>query len=121
MKKILVVEDDKFLANAYRVKLTKAQFETRLASDGNEALSALDEFNPDLVILDLMMPVKDGFSVLSEMRKSDKWKSTPIIVSSNLGQKEDIDRALGLGANDYVVKSDLSMAELLEKVNKLIK
>ncbi|OGM20419.1 hypothetical protein A2714_01745 [Candidatus Woesebacteria bacterium RIFCSPHIGHO2_01_FULL_38_9] len=119
MKRILVAEDDKFLANAYRVKLTKAGYDIVLVSDGVEALQKLHEFMPDVMILDLVMPGKDGFSVLEEIKKSDTLKNIPCIVASNLGQKEDVDKAMGLGANDYVVKTDLSMAGLIEKIKKL--
>jgi DNA-binding response OmpR family regulator len=119
-KKILVAEDDRFLSNAYRVKLGKAGFEVQIASDGNEALTILETFQPAIVLLDLMMPVKDGFAVLEAMRADERFKSIPVIVASNLGQKEDTERALGLGANDFIVKSDLSLDSIIDKINKLI-
>lgn len=120
MKKILVAEDDNFLANAYRVKLTKEGFEVLLVRDGAETIEGLKTFMPDLVILDLIMPVMDGFLVLEEIRKSEQWKTIPVIVASNLGQKEDTDRAMQLGATDFIVKSDLHLQDLVEKVNKLL-
>jgi DNA-binding response OmpR family regulator len=123
MAKILIAEDDKFLSSAYKVKLSKAGFEVQMARDGEEALTVLQTFTPDLIILDLMMPVKDGFSVLETIRKDDQFsqfKVTPVIVASNLGQKEDTDRAMSLGANDFLVKSDLSLDIVIEKINKLI-
>ena len=120
MKKILVAEDDKFLANAYRVKLTKANYEVRMASDGEELLSMIEEFQPDLILLDLVMPNKDGFSALSELRANPRWSRLPIIVASNLGQKEDIDKAKKLGASDYLVKSDLAMKDLVIKIASYI-
>lgn len=119
-RKILVVEDDKFLVNAYRVKLQKAGFEIKIALDGNEAINILSEFTPDLVILDLVMPVKDGFATLSEIKSSSKWKNIPVLIASNLGQKEDIERGMALGAVDYIVKTDLSLDELVKKVNSLV-
>ncbi len=120
MKKILVAEDDKFLANAYRVKLTKAGYDIVLTNDGVETLQKLQEFIPDLIILDLVMPTKDGFAVLEELKKSDTLKNIPCIVASNLGQKEDIDKAMSLGARDYVVKTDLSMQKLIEKIKNIL-
>lgn len=120
MAKILVAEDDKFLANAYKIKLPKAGFEMQLATDGQEALNMLQTFSPDLILLDLMMPVKDGFAVLQEIKANERFKSIPIIVASNLGQKEDVDRALALGANDFITKSDLSLNTIIEKINKLL-
>src|SRR5258708_10159360 len=120
MKIILVVEDDRFLANAYRIKLTKSGFEVHVAKDGQEALEILQTVIPDLILLDVVMPVRDGFSTLEAIKSDEKLKTIPVIVSSNLGQKEDTDRALKLGANDYFVKSDLSLNVLIEKINKLL-
>lgn len=120
MAKILVAEDDKFLGNAYKAKLAKAGFEIQLATDGQEALTMLQTFTPDLILLDLMMPIKDGFAVLETMKSDERFKSIPVIVASNLGQKEDTDRALALGANDFIVKSDLSLNTIIEKINKLL-
>jgi two-component system, OmpR family, alkaline phosphatase synthesis response regulator PhoP len=116
MTKILVVEDDKFLDSAYRAKLTKTGFEVRIATDGNEALRTLQSFTPDIILLDLVMPGKDGFATLEEIKKSDKLKHIPVIVASNLGQKEDLDKALALGAVDYIIKSDLSLDALISKI-----
>lgn len=120
MKKILITEDDKFLANAYRLKLSKEGFETRVASDGREALEALKEYTPDLILLDLVMPVMDGFTTLEEIHKHPEWSKIPIIVASNLGQKEDMDRATSLGAKGYIVKADMPMSEIIEKIKKLV-
>jgi len=120
MKKILIAEDDKFLASAYRVKLSKAQYEVKTVSNGDEALQALDSFLPDLIILDLMMPVRDGFSFLEEIKKNAKWKNTPIIVASNLSQPDDVVKAVQMGANDYIVKTDLTMKEVLAKIKKIL-
>ncbi|SRR6266568_2397335 len=120
MKKILVAEDDKFLGSAYRAKLTKAGFEVQIARDGQEAMDMVKVFMPDLILLDLVMPVKDGFSVLAEMKNDSGLKAIPIIIASNLGQKEDTDRGMKLGASDYFVKSDLSLNTIIEKINNLI-
>jgi len=118
--KILVVEDDNFLSNAYKIKLTKAGFEVIMAKDGEEAMKELQKVAPSVILLDLMMPIKDGFSVLEDIKKNTKLAKIPIIVTSNLGQKEDIDRAINLGAKDYVIKSDLSLEELVSKIKSYI-
>lgn len=120
MKKILIVEDDKYLANAHRVKLSKSGYETMIAYDGEEALEACMTFNPDIIILDLIMPNKDGFSVLTELRQKPQFQHVPVIVTSNLSQKEDINRALQLGASDYIVKSNIDLNDLLTKIHKLL-
>lgn len=119
MKKILVAEDDKFLANAYRVKLSKASYEVTLVTDGEEAIQALSKEKFDLMILDLVMPKKDGFWVLEEMKSKDELKNIPVIVASNLGQKEDIEKAVSLGARDYIVKTDFSITNLVSKIQQL--
>jgi len=118
--KVLVVEDDQFLLNAYKVKLPKEGFETECATDGNKAIKALKNSIPDLILLDLVMPKKDGFAVLKDLKDNDKWKDIPVIVASNLGQQEDIDRAIKLGANAFIIKSDLSMKSLVGKMNDLV-
>ena len=120
MKKILIAEDDKFLANAYRLKLSKLGFDVRLAPDGQEALNILKDFIPDLMILDLVMPNKDGFAVLEEVKSRPDTKSVPVIIASNLGQKEDIDRGLKLGAADYIVKADVAISEIVDKINAVL-
>ena len=119
--KVLVAEDDKFLGNAYRVKLTKSGFDVQIATDGDEALAILQKFTPDLILLDLVMPKRDGFSTLGEIKKNPALKNIPIIVASNLGQKEDLDKAKALGANDYIIKSDMSMDALVQKIKSHIK
>ena len=120
MKKILIVEDDNFLANAYRVKLTKAGFEIKNAFDGYEALSLLQTYIPDLILLDIVMPKKDGFSTLEEIKKNETLKNIPVILASNLGQKEDMDRGMRLGALDFFVKTDFSLNNLIEKINNIL-
>jgi DNA-binding response OmpR family regulator len=117
--KVLVVEDDKFLMSAYRAKLERSGYEVHMASDGDEALTVLETLVPDIILLDLVMPRKDGFATLGELRQREALKSVPVIVASNLGQKEDIDKATGLGATDYIIKSDLSMDDLISKIEKV--
>jgi len=120
MKKILVVEDDIYLANAYRVKLTKAGFEVKNTSDGDEAINALQTFTPDLIILDIVMPKKDGFTTLAEIKANESWKNIPVILASNLGQKEDREKGIKLGAYDFFTKTDFSLNTLMEKINNIL-
>ena len=120
MSKILVVEDDKFLANAYRVKLEKLGFEVKIAMDGEEGLVFAAEFVPDLILLDLVMPKKDGFTVLQELKADEKLKNIPVLVASNLGQKEDVDKAKELGAVDFVIKSDESLSSIVDKMRRYL-
>lgn len=119
-KKILVVEDDQFLANAYKLKLSKSGFEIQVAYDGNEALEVLKEFTPDAILLDLIMPNLDGFATLSAIQQDENLKNIPVIVASNLGQKEDVAKAKELGAMDFIVKSNVSIEDIVQKVNSVI-
>lgn len=121
MSKILIAEDDKYLSSAYRVKFTKAGFETQIASDGIEAFDILKKFTPDIILLDLVMPRKDGFTTLEELKKNPKYKKIPVIITSNLGQQEDIDKCKQLGAKEYIVKSDMSLDDLVSKITSILK
>lgn len=116
MSKILIAEDDRFLRAAYQAKLTKSGFEIQTATDGEEAIEILKTFTPDLILLDLIMPKKNGFAVLEDISKNPSLAKIPVIVSTNLGQKEDRDRALSLGAKEFIVKSDISPDQLIEKI-----
>ncbi len=120
MAKVLVVEDDRFLLNAYRVKLAKAGFEVQLAMDGEEALTALQTFFPDVILLDLVMPKKDGFMTLTEIKADPKLKVIPVIITSNLGQNEDVSRVMKLGAAGYMIKSDVGIEEIVTKLQEVI-
>ncbi len=116
--KVLVVEDDSFLIKAYVAKLTGSGFDLQTASDGEEALNVLKTFKPDVILMDLVMPRKDGFATLEEIKKNDELKNIPVIVTSNLAQQEALDRAKALGAADFITKSDLSMEDLVKRINK---
>ncbi len=120
MKKILIVEDDKYLINAYRVRLKKDGFEIKMAMNGEEALQALQDYTPDLILLDLVMPGKDGFITLAELKANPKWKNIPVIVSSNLGQKEDIEKAKAAGAQDYLIKTEVNLEDIVAKIDKIL-
>ena len=118
--KILVAEDDVFLAKIYAMKLEKYNFQVIVVSDGQQVLDYLHTDIPDIILLDVMMPVKDGFTTLEEIKKDSKWAKIPIIIASNLGQKEDITKGQQLGANDYIVKSDTSLDSVVQKILALL-
>ena len=117
-KRILIAEDEKPMANALGLKLRSAGFEATLVYDGEAAISSVRESSFDLIILDLVMPKKDGFFVLAELKKLKI--AVPVIVSSNLSQEEDIKRARELGARDYFIKSDTTLATVVEKVKQAL-
>jgi CheY-like chemotaxis protein len=119
-KTILVAEDDKFLVNIYRIKFSEKNFDVIVAMDGVEAIEELQKKIPDIILLDLLMPKKDGFEVLAELKSNPLWKNIPVVVATNLGQSEDIKKALALGANDYFIKSNVRLDEVVDTVLKSI-
>jgi DNA-binding response OmpR family regulator len=120
MKRILIVEDDKFLASALEAKLFKDGFIVEAIGDGADVIGTLSKYTPDMILLDLMMPKMDGFAVLEQMKKNDTLKSVPVIVITNLSQTEDADKARELGAIDYLIKSDMTLQTLVERVKKYL-
>ncbi len=118
-KKILIAEDEKPMARALELKLKNSGFEAKAVFNGDEAISELSKNKYDLILLDLMMPIKDGFSVLEDLKKNKN--KTPVIISSNLGQNEDIKRAKELGAVDYFIKSDTPISLVVEHIKKALK
>lgn len=117
IKKILVAGDEKAISKALVLKLNQAGFNADPVYDGEEVVAALGKEKYDLLLLDLMMPKLDGFSVLAHMQ--EKGIKVPVIITSNLGQEEDISRAKSLGAFDYFVKSDTALAEIVDKIKNL--
>jgi len=118
--KILIVEDDDFLRKMYATGLGNHGFETISASDGEEALEALNDGKPDLCLLDLVMPKVDGYEVLSAMKDDDDLKDIPVVVLSGLGQEEDINTALQQGAEDYFIKTEHTVKGVAEKLKKIL-
>lgn len=118
--KILVVEDDRFLSKVYYTKLSKEGYEVVLAAEGDEAIRKVAEVKPMLILLDLILPGKNGFDVLQEIKTNDELKDIPVIIMSNLGQQSDIDRGKKLGAVDYLVKTNFSIQEVVEKITDFL-
>lgn len=116
--KVLIIEDDKFLIKLYSDKLQREGFEVSQSLTGEEGFIKILTEKPDLVILDLILPGKNGFEVLSEVKLNSKTKSIPVIVLTNLGQESDIKKGLELGAVDYLVKTELSVNKLAELVKE---
>ena len=119
-KRILIIEDDKFLRRVMTQKLSKEGFEISEALDGENGLKKAEEENPDLVLLDLILPGIDGFEVLAKMKQNPKIAKTPVIILSNLGQKEDIDKGLKMGAADYLIKAHFTPGEIIDRIEKAI-
>lgn len=119
-KYILIVEDDEFISDVYQRKLLLEGFEVALAKDGEEALRTIRERRPDLVLLDIMIPLKDGFQVLSDLRADAGLSDIRVVVMSNLSQGRDIAHAKELGALDYIVKSNIALPDMVQRIRKAL-
>lgn len=119
--KLLLIEDDLFFRRFYVEKLKEKGFVIEEADNGEQGLEKIKIFKPDLVVLDLIMPKKDGFEVLRSMQIDPELKKIPVLVFSTLGQETDIEKAKKLGATDYVNKSLFDFNQLVEKINALTK
>jgi CheY-like chemotaxis protein len=115
-KIVLLVEDNDFIRNMYKLKFSKAKIEVEEAVDGSMALAKIGETAPAVVLLDLMMPNVSGIEVLEELDKQKVTPALPVIVLTNVMDQPTIDKAKSLGARDYIIKTDLTPSEVLEKV-----
>jgi len=120
-KKILVIEDDKFLRELISQKLIKEGYDIIEAIDGEKGIEAIKSEKPDLVLLDLILPEVDGFGVLAKVKEDASLSQIPIIILSNLGQKDDIEKGLKLGASDYLIKAHFTPNEIVEKIKIILK
>lgn len=116
MAKILFIEDDPLIVKIYTTRLTADGYQVLSAENGEEGLRVAKTEIPDLVVLDIMMPRVDGFGVLEKLRAHEQMKTKPILVYSNLGQEEEIERAKKMGATEFIIKANLSPTEMVEKI-----
>ncbi len=119
-KKVLIVEDDLFILNMYVTKLKSEGFVVDSAEDGMSAIQMAKQNPPDIILLDIIMPVVDGFETLSQIKKDDKLKNVPIILLTNLSQKPNIEKGLRMGAADYIIKAHFTPSEVVEKIKKVL-
>lgn len=116
--KILLVEDEEMLANMYEVKFQNEGFEITKALDGATGLELAKSIKPDLMLLDVIMPKMDGFSVLKAIRETPEIKDLPVILLTNLGQDEDVQKGKELGVVGYLVKANVTPAEVVEAARR---
>ncbi|QQS60889.1 MAG: response regulator [Candidatus Moraniibacteriota bacterium] len=116
-KKVLLAEDDVFVSDVYSMRLRKEGYDVTLAKDGREALDQLNRDIPDILLLDIMMPYMDGMEVLEIVKKKEEFKNIPVIMLTNLSEKENIQKTIEMGASDYLIKSHFTPSEVVEKVN----
>ncbi len=122
MKTILLVEDDPFLVDIYSTKLKEAGFSVQVAIDGKEVLKKMKEKGniPDLLLLDIVLPNFNGWEILRKIERDDELKTLKVVILSNLGEKQEIEKGLKLGAARYLVKAHYTPSEVVEEVKKIL-
>jgi DNA-binding response OmpR family regulator len=116
-QKILIIEDDRALQSALVEMLSQEGYETISAYDGQEGMEKAEVEKPNLILLDLILPKKDGYEVLAEIKKGSD-KNIPVLILTNLEELDNIQRALDLGAKTFMVKSDFSLRDIIEKIKE---
>lgn len=120
LKHVLLVEDDTFLANIYKTKFEMEGFKVTVAENGEIGLDEAKKKKPDIVLLDVLLPKMDGFTVLKHMKEDASVANIPVILLTNLGQKDDVEKGLELGAVDYLIKAHFKPSETVAKVKKAL-
>lgn len=120
-KKICIIDDDKFLLDMYAMKFSGKNFDIETNQNAAEALQKISGgYHPDIILLDLVMPGMDGFAFMEEMKKKNLMNGIKIVVFSNLGQKDDIQKGMALGAAGYIIKASSTPSEVVVKVNQIL-
>ena len=118
---VLLIEDDSFISGMYQMKLTNASYQVEIKEDGATGWERLQQDPiPDLLLLDIVLPKKDGFEILEDIRKDERLKNLPVILLTNLGQRPDVERGVKLGADDYIIKAHYTPTEVIEKIGKVM-
>jgi len=118
---IILIEDEEMLSDMYETKFAKEGYVIKKALEGETGLVLVKEEKPDLILLDIIMPKLDGFSVLKKIKEDLKTKDVPVVLLTNLGQDEDIKKGMKLGAVGYLVKANLTPSQVLDKVKEYLK
>lgn len=117
---VLLVEDDVFLAGIYQKKFEMEGYKVTLVDNGDKVIPEVKKKTPDIILLDVLLPKRDGFSVLSLLKEDDGLKKIPVIMLTNLGQKDDVEKGLAAGAADYLIKAHFKPSEIVDKVRKVL-
>lgn len=117
--KVLIIDDDPFIIEMYVLKFKDSGFAVESAQDAKTGLQKIKDFEPSVVLLDIVMPVTNGLEVLLQLKKEDKEK-IKIILLTNLGQKEDVEKGIKMGADGYLIKAHFTPSEVVEKVKELL-
>ncbi len=117
---VLIVEDDVFLAGIYQKKFELEGFKVSLSDNGEKALVDAKRKQPDIILLDILLPKLDGFAVLEKLKADSATKEVPVILLTNLGQKDDVEKGLKAGAVDYLIKAHFKPSEVVQKVRQVL-
>ena len=120
MPKVLIVEDDRYISKMYEFKLQLDGMEVQVAENGRIGVEKVKEFKPDIMLLDILMPELDGFEVLKIIKGDPETKDIPVLILSNLGQEDHIQKGMQLGAVGYIVKSQYTPAKVVEKIKSVL-
>ncbi len=118
--KVAIIEDDASIVQMYQIKFQTEGFDVQTAGDGLAGLALIESFQPDIVLLDLMMPYMNGLDMLSKLRSTDVGSKTKVIVLTNMGDTETATRVFKMSANDYIVKAELTPKQVVERVQRLL-
>lgn len=118
--KVLLVEDDKMIIDMYTLKFTQEGFDVTQAENGKDGLDKASQVDPDVILLDIILPQMDGFTVLKALKEDDKTKDVPVVLLTNLGQDGDVKKGLELGATDYLIKANFTPAQVVDKVKSVL-
>ncbi len=117
---ILIIEDDEFLANIYKSKFEVEGYKVQVENNGEDGYYAILKKKPTVVLLDVLLPGIDGFTILKRVKESKKTQHIPVILLTNLGDKKDVEKGITLGADDYLIKAHFKPSETVTKVNQLL-
>ncbi len=120
-KKLLIIEDDVSLIDIFKTAIDDKKYNVIIATEGDEGVKKAVAELPNGIVLDILLPGKNGFDVLIELKNNSKTKKIPVIILSNIGQEEEIKRGLQLGADDYMIKADFTIDQVLNKIDQLVK
>lgn len=118
--KVLIIEDEEMLVNMYISKFEKEGYGIEKALNGREGLEKVKNYNPEIILLDVIMPEMDGFMVLKQLKSEASTKNIPVIMLTNLGQEEDVEKGKKLGVKDYLVKANLTPSQVVDKVKEVL-
>ena len=118
---VLIIEDDSYISDMYKIKLESENFEVTIAKDGTIGIKLLEKQRPDIILLDVVMPKMDGFDVLKTIKGNVESKKVPVVLLTNLSQKENVERGFELGADSYIIKAHFTPSEVVEKIKGILK